>query len=607
MAGGGELGVGVGEEERGSGERSVLEGLAERVGGLGEVVVGRFGNRGKGEEEEGWLGRGNEVGADDGIVFLGVGALSRRSLRSVAWWMEDIYTWGEGAYGVVDSAAARSRPRRRRAGKKGSVAKASTAKKDQKKGKPKGADRQAGDADGNAPPDPASAEPGSAAQPGPAPAEDASAEAAGGGMDKMFSYLKLGYGTYWSLGTSPATNSDDADGELTKRTDAVEGGVSQERPKRPSGGYFLVGLDEQKAESEQPESPGQATPPTKPRTVTVELAAQDSESDLLGSPNPNTPNQDRNPKTANLRPVVYVHRPFIYILLFDPTTTPQQPWPELAHSLHTQLTPLHKPLLTSTAYRPEKPTLGLAQNEIYDLVFDPSTLTIHSTIPNIPDPLTPLMTHPPASILSPPPPLSSSRGTTGGGGGGWLGGGPTAAEKAPPWTRADALNTHAHILNLLATTRTDPVAVERTCKTGRGWWVVWNCVVDQGAGATVTSSGGSSPGGYPYPGGLGFGSGSGSDAGAGVGAGASASEDEGGVVERDGRGEGGGDGLPATGKGKEVLLVRRASDHGGGSRNISASYVGGGAGGWADGASRLAQGIGVDTRRYVEGLLSLDR
>ena len=88
--------------------------------------------------------------------------------------------------------------------------------------------------------------------------------------------------------------------------------------------------------------------------------------------------------------------------------------------------------------------------------------------------------------------------------------------------------------------------------------------------------------------------------------------DEGGL-DGDDPGEGSGDGLTtaaaaASGKGKEILLVRRASDHAGGSRGVSASYVGGGgAGGWADGASRLAQGIGVDTRRYVEGLLSLNR
>lgn len=56
---------------------------------------------------------------------------------------------------------------------------------------------------------------------------------------------------------------------------------------------------------------------------------------------------------------------------------------------------------------------------------------------------------------------------------------------------------------------------------------------------------------------------------------------------------------------KEIFLIRRASDNTGGIRSVGASYVG--SGGWADGASRLAQGIGVDTRRYIEGLLSLNR
>ncbi len=61
---------------------------------------------------------------------------------------------------------------------------------------------------------------------------------------------------------------------------------------------------------------------------------------------------------------------------------------------------------------------------------------------------------------------------------------------------------------------------------------------------------------------------------------------------------------------KEILLMRKAGDHSGsGIRGISGGYGSGGNGGagWADGASRLAQGIGVDTRKYIEGLLSLNR
>lgn len=51
---------------------------------------------------------------------------------------------------------------------------------------------------------------------------------------------------------------------------------------------------------------------------------------------------------------------------------------------------------------------------------------------------------------------------------------------------------------------------------------------------------------------------------------------------------------------KEIFLIRRASDH-----VSSGSGVLGGGGGGADAVGRLAQGIGVDTRRYVEDLLSM--
>lgn len=133
--------------------------------------------------------------------------------------------------------------------------------------------------------------------------------------------------------------------------------------------------------------------------------------------------------------------------------------------------------------------------------------------------------------------------------------------------------------------------MERTCKTGRGWWIVWSRVFEQQQPRELPQN-----------------RGSGSE------------ESVGGSETREGDEDGKGNGGVGT-VGKEIFLVRRASDHGGGgssTRGVSASYVGGGmgmgmglgigtAGGWADGASRLAQGIGVDTRRYIEGLLSLNR
>ncbi|CAI4212968.1 unnamed protein product [Parascedosporium putredinis] len=106
VAASGELGIGVGEEDRGSGEREVLEGLVGRIDGLVDLVVARFGEAedvdGGGNIErdlgEGtgaaWLGTGQDPGSEDGAIFLGVGALTTRSLRDVVYWTEDLYMWG---------------------------------------------------------------------------------------------------------------------------------------------------------------------------------------------------------------------------------------------------------------------------------------------------------------------------------------------------------------------------------------------------------------------------------------------------------------------------------------------------------------------------------
>jgi hypothetical protein len=102
MAASGELGIGVGEEDRGSGEREVLEGLVGRIEGLVDLVVSKFGvsdpntdSKDSIMQDDGqpWLGRGQEPGAEDGAIFLGAGALSKKSRRDITHWMEDLYTW----------------------------------------------------------------------------------------------------------------------------------------------------------------------------------------------------------------------------------------------------------------------------------------------------------------------------------------------------------------------------------------------------------------------------------------------------------------------------------------------------------------------------------
>lgn len=132
LAGGGELGIGVGEEEWGSGEREVLEGFAGRTEGLLDLIVGRYGDAplppadedfkrdgktpaaSKHFDPEPWLGNGDDPRAQDGIIFSGIGAVSKHSLLTISRWMEDIYVHGEAAYGVGENPASRSRYRRRR-------------------------------------------------------------------------------------------------------------------------------------------------------------------------------------------------------------------------------------------------------------------------------------------------------------------------------------------------------------------------------------------------------------------------------------------------------------------------------------------------------------
>lgn len=128
LAAGGELGMGVGEEEWGSGERLVLEDFVQKTEGLVDFMVSRFGEPSPLQDsskfvgleksddltdQEPWVGSGRTPAAADGIVFSGVGAITRRSLRDMSQWIETIYSQGDHAYGVGDNPT-RVRKKRRR-------------------------------------------------------------------------------------------------------------------------------------------------------------------------------------------------------------------------------------------------------------------------------------------------------------------------------------------------------------------------------------------------------------------------------------------------------------------------------------------------------------
>ena len=121
LSAGGELGVGVGEEEWGSGERAVLEDLISRTDGLVDLVVSRFGDpyapKETADESDGerrWLGSGSFPSPSDGVVFSGTGAISRSTLARVSQWMEWIYRYDTDAYGIGEDPTSPRRRKRRR-------------------------------------------------------------------------------------------------------------------------------------------------------------------------------------------------------------------------------------------------------------------------------------------------------------------------------------------------------------------------------------------------------------------------------------------------------------------------------------------------------------
>jgi hypothetical protein len=62
-------------------------------------------------------------------------------------------------------------------------------------------------------------------------------------------------------------------------------------------------------------------------------------------------------------------------------------------------------------------------------------------------------------------------------------------------------------------------------------------------------------------------------------------------------------------KDKEIFLIRRASDYT--ATKVASRFAGGSSAvgsdaSWTSGPGKLAQGIGVDTKRYIEALLNLN-
>lgn len=120
LAAGGELGVGVGEEEWGCGEREVLEGFVGRTDGLVDLMVSRFGDPPDLDPPSSTkptptsIGSGRDLRPSDGVVFSGVGAITKHSIKAISSWVEHLYKYGKKSYGIRDNPATIHHPRNRR-------------------------------------------------------------------------------------------------------------------------------------------------------------------------------------------------------------------------------------------------------------------------------------------------------------------------------------------------------------------------------------------------------------------------------------------------------------------------------------------------------------
>ena len=119
----------------------------------------------------------------------------------------------------------------------------------------------------------------------------------------------------------------------------------------------------------------------------------------------------------------------------------------------------------------------IAAPTIYDIIYDPIRLTVRTSIPNIPIPgslaaeglgtaTTGLTIS--GSWYTLGIPIGSTRSTSSRN---------ISSLVKSDWTRVEALNIHTQMLNTWIATR-DATEVERTVKTGKGWWILWMQISD---------------------------------------------------------------------------------------------------------------------------------
>ncbi|KAK2749629.1 hypothetical protein FQN57_005851 [Myotisia sp. PD_48] len=599
LAAGGELGIGVGEEDWGSGEREVLEDFISRTDGLVDIVVSRFGDppletdsthptqKGGGkavsEGNHDWIGHDTLLGPHDGVIFSGIGAISRKSVTRVSQWMEWIHRYGEDAYGVRDDPKSIRRKKRKVLGKPRDRKQISRAAfqgpSSDQVASPRIPPPLIIPTDSSKPkPDLAKASSGTSN-----PSDNVSPNPAMYGTDTFMKLITLGYGTSWGASTTKPPSShprvdilrqdgsgQDSDSQQSSTSVSKSSKFASSEQGRilprldETCGRFIIGLrddldndetdDESQEGGEQDLKTQDGLKQSKKilvRTIDVNMNSSERSADACCTNS-----------SVRLQVVVYLYQPFMFTFLFEPETAALSST-AFYRSIHYQLGPLQTPLLSSTSLSkvaerlsqyecrqvPTSSSSSPQGHELYDVIYDPTHQTIRTSLPNIPEPL-----HFPNQQRS----NSMSK---------------AADQRSQTWSRVDALNVYMHILNIYSESRYLPMEIERTCKTNRGWWVLWmrlpSSTLESQQHATSCLEGDEkSP---PPP--------------------------------------------------KEAFLVRKSSDRAGTAgttghlrstsgkgffRNMGRASAGSSEG-WAITPSKLVEGVGLDAKKYIDALLNLNQ
>ncbi|KAI5291810.1 hypothetical protein KEM54_006387 [Ascosphaera aggregata] len=454
VCGAGELGFGVGEEEWGSGERDVLEGIIAETNGLVDIVASRFGDGPEDESkesgtsrkatqfggEDSWLGQCSHPAATDGVFFSGAGAISRDSVVRISQWMVWIFRYGVDAYGVRrDSGRKRhmgkvvgaSHKEDRRARRVASQPLHGIhAPRSSSPGIPPPLIAVTETAQSEATPDQYSKHCG-AEHPLQRGRQASLPDALGFSTDTLMKFLTLGYGSTWGNTSSDDTSHATSEAGIEEVTGHSHASSSSTHGQ--NDGRFVLGLRGDLNTEQLNNSQGEHR--ILLRRLVASMAGEQSERSTQDGPS-------SPPTRIDLTAVVYARQPFMFTFLFDPQSKTLAS-PSIYRSIHHQLGPLWKPLLSATspnrfAEKAQLPSFRAVNDSntqpLYDIVFDPVMQIVHSNIPNIPE---------------------------------------VGAPSTEQLSRLDALNIHTQILQTFMDTRTSPKECERTIKTNRGWWILW--------------------------------------------------------------------------------------------------------------------------------------